>query len=372
MNTRPIVMVVVKETEMKTPLRTYTPAELESLSIPTRKYLLGNWFQERQPCLLYAQTGRGKSLFAMSIAVAFASAGEVFGWKAPETLKVLYVDAEMDLADIRDRQRLLVATVENVDSEALEQNLHVLPRHGHSNKTTLPDIIEQEGRAALLKIIDELRPSVVFLDNLSTMADIKDENDAASFSPIINFLYALRERNCAVVLVHHTGKKEGNFRGSSKLAAAFESIIQLAPNNELFAGDTGFALKVDKFRGANQPTPIKVKLEVDEEGHGRWLHEGLGHRELEELVAAVRSREFCYAYQMVDILGISKGEITKRKKKAIALEMITGEEWDQCFQDARDTPKELGPINDKENSAFNLIEEVFIRDGEMEDDNDSF
>ena len=358
---------------MKNSLITYTPTELESLTIPPRKYILGNWFQERQPCLLYAQTGRGKSLFAMSIAIALASAGEVFGWEAPEALKVLYVDAEMDLADIRDRQRLLVGTVDNVDTEALEQNLHILPRHGHSNKTTFPDIIEQEGRAALLKIIDELRPSVVFLDNLSTMADIKDENDAASFSPIINFLYALRERNCAVVLVHHTGKKEGNFRGSSKLAAAFESIIQLAPNNELFAGDTGFALKVDKFRGANQPTPIKVKLEVDEEGHGRWLHEGLGHRELEELVAAVRSREFCYAYQMVDILGISKGEITKRKKKAIALEMITGEEWDQCFQDARDDLKELGPDNNINSLASTMIEPTFLNHGSSEEEEyDSF
>ena len=357
---------------MKNPLITYTPAELKSLSIPPRRYLLGNWFQERQPCLLYAQTGRGKSLFAMSIAIALASAGEVFGWEAPEALKVLYVDAEMDLADIRDRQRLLVATVENVDSEALEQNLHVLPRHGHSNKTTFPDIIEQEGRTALLKIIDELRPSVVFLDNLSTMADIKDENDAASFSPIINFLYALRERNCAVVLVHHTGKKEGNFRGSSKLAAAFESIIQLAPNNELFAGDTGFALKVDKFRGANQPTPIKVKLEVDEEGHGRWLHEGLGHRELEELVAAVRSREFRYANEMVEQLEISKGEISKRKRKAIALGLISGDEWDQCFHDARDAITEFGPNNDIENLAATLIEDDFLNGGGRREDDDSY
>jgi len=357
---------------MSQPLRTYTPAELDSLSIPPRKYILGNWFQERQPCLLYAQTGRGKSLFAMSIAIALASAGEVFGWVAPEALKVLYVDAEMDLADIRDRQRLLVGTVDNADTEALEQNLHVLPRHGHSNKTTFPDIIEQEGRAALLKIIDELRPSVVFLDNLSTMADIKDENDAASFSPIINFLYALRERNCAVVLVHHTGKKEGNFRGSSKLAAAFESIIQLAPNNELFAGDTGFALKVDKFRGANQPTAIKVKLEVNKEGNGRWLHEGLGHRELEELIAAVRSREFRYANEMVEPLGISKGEISKRKRKAIALELISGDEWDQCFQDARDAITEFGPNNDLENLAAAFIEDGFNNGGRGEEDDDSY
>lgn len=356
---------------MSRPLKTYTPAQLESLSIPPRKCLLGDWFQERQPCLLYAQTGRGKSLFAMSIAIALASAGEVFGWEAPEALKVLYVDAEMDLADIRDRQRLLVSTVNNVDREALEQNLHILPRHGHSNKTTFPDIIEQEGRATLLKIIDELKPSVVFLDNLSTMADIKDENDAASFSPIINFLYALRERNSAVVLVHHTGKKEGNFRGSSKLAAAFESIIQLAPNNELFAGDTGFALKVDKFRGANQPAPIKVKLQVDEEGNGRWLHEGLGHRELEELVAAVRSREFRYANEMVEPLGISKGEISKRKRKAIRLELITGEEWDQCFQDARDANIEFGPDTDIEDLAATLMDDSFIK-GDGGEGDDSF
>jgi len=129
--------------------------------------------------------------------------------------------------------------------------------------------------------------------------------------------------------------------------------------------------KVDKFRGANQPTPIKVKLEVDENGTGKWVHEGLGHRELEELVAAVRSREFSYAYEMGEYLGISEGEISKRKKRAIALELISGEEWNQCFQDVRDAHKELGP-NNNDNFASILLEDVFLKEDGEEEDDDSF
>ena len=365
---------------MSSPLKIYKPDELAALNLPPRKFILGGWLEERQPCMVYAQTGRGKSLFSMSLAIAIAGGGSVFGWGAPCPLAVLYVDAEMDLADIRDRQALLTSTVDNLDSEALNKNLHILPRHGHSNKTAFPDIIEEAGTKALLEEIDKIRPAIVILDNLSTLADIKDENDAASFNPIIHFLYKLRDRNCAVILVHHTGKKEGKFRGSSKLAATFESILQLAQNSELFEGDTGFAIKVDKFRGANQPDPIRVKLEVDESGSGRWSHEGLGHRELEELIAAAQSREFCFARDMVEHLGISQGEISKRRKKAIALGMITGDEWKQCFQDARDGYKEFGhdnnewPEHNSNMEALNLlIDPAFKNDGAVDwEENDVF
>lgn len=286
--------------------------------------------------MVYAQTGRGKSLFSMSVAIAVASGGSVFGWKADRPVSVLYVDAEMDVADIKERDELLVPAVEGGDATALSQNLTILSRHYQSVDTPFPDLADDEGRQVLMELVDEHSPKLVILDNLSTLAEIKDENDAASFSPILRTLWEFRQKGCAVLLVHHTGKQEGKYRGSSKLAATFESILQLAPNPDLLPDETGFTIKVDKFRGRQKPRPMKVLLEVDEEtGQGSWMVDALQQRELQEMVKAVRSRTFLYQQDIASDLGISKGEISKRKREAVKLGLITTEEWGRCLQDAK-------------------------------------
>ncbi|MEM6898835.1 MAG: AAA family ATPase [Pseudomonadota bacterium] len=317
-------------------------SSLSSLELPPRKLLLGEWLTERHPCMVYAQTGRGKSLFAMSVAIAVAGGGTVFGWTATEPRKVLYIDGEMDVADMQERDALLIPAVEDVDSEALEENRVMLSRHYQSHGVVFPDLVENGGRAALLELVDELEPALVVLDNLSCLADIKDENDAASFTPVLSMLWQLRKKGCAVLLLHHTGKQEGKFRGSSKLAANFESILQLAPNDELLVGDTGFTLKVDKSRSGRQPDPLRIKLEVDSDtGGGQWIFGEATNRHLEEVVRLVRSRDFCLAKDLAAHLGMSSPTLSKHKRKAIASGLITGAEWDLCFQEARDTEREF-------------------------------
>jgi len=272
----------------------------------------------------------------MTLGIAVAGGGTVFGWKAHEPSPVLYIDAEMDVADIKERNELLVPTVEGVDHAKLGQNLHILSRHHQSTLTPFPDIAEEAGRAVLMKLVAENKPRLVILDNLSTLADIKDENDAAAFNPVMRTLTELRQAGCAVILVHHTGKQEGKFRGSSKLGATFESILQLAPNRELLKGDTGFSLRVDKYRGANAPTPLDVQLIIDPEtGLACWQHEGSQERKLLELVKAVRSREFGTQAELATELDLSAGEVSKRKRRAIGHGIVTGEEWERCFQEAR-------------------------------------
>jgi hypothetical protein len=83
---------------------------------------------------------------------------------------------------------------------------------------------------------------LVVLDNFSTLGEVEDENAASSFSTRIQqFLLQLKVQGVATILVHHAKKNSGenrkggertgnNFRGSSKLAATFETIIELERN----------------------------------------------------------------------------------------------------------------------------------------------
>ena len=322
------------------PLTLLRQSELQTLELPPRGRLLGDWLTERHPCMVYAQTGRGKSLFAMSIALAVAGGGEVFGWKAAAPEPVLYVDAEMDLADIRERDILLLPAISSVDKEAAGGNLQILARHHQQEGATFPDLVEEAGRRALLEIVRRLKPALVILDNLSTLAEIRDENDAAAFSPVLRTLWELRQLGCAVILVHHTGKQEGKFRGSSKLAATFESIFQLAPNDDLLPGDTGFAFRVDKFRGAAAPAPFKVKLIAESESHGRWEVSGGEDRQLLDLVRRVRSRNYGSQNALAAAMGVEKGTLSKWKKRALGLGLITHEEWELCLSEGRQLEQE--------------------------------
>lgn len=322
--------------DQSTDLVVLSRPELKALEIPERIPLLGDWLTERHPSLIYAQTGRGKSLFAMSIAIAVAGGGTVFGWAAPEPRRVLYVDAEMDIADIKSRDGLLVPAVEGVDGEALDANLLLLSRHHQGRGAVFPDLVDPQGQQALLEHVKHIRPALVILDNLSTMAEIRDENDAAAFGPVLETLWKLRQLGCAVILIHHTGKQEGKFRGSSKLAATFESVLQLAPHGDLLRDQAAFTIRVDKFRGGQAPESLEVHLEVDDAGDGNWAYQAALDRRLLVLVDEALSQNHASQNELAEALGLSKGEVSKRKHRAIANGLITKEEWSDSLRAARE------------------------------------
>ncbi len=79
-------------------LKMPTVGQLLSARFKERKYLLAPWLREQENCMVYAATGVGKSLFALSAALAIAGGGEFLGWQPqPEpngdSWRVLYVDA---------------------------------------------------------------------------------------------------------------------------------------------------------------------------------------------------------------------------------------------------------------------------------------
>jgi hypothetical protein len=142
-----------------------------------------------------------------------------------------------------------------------------------------PSITEYAGQQFVLKQIQDRRIDMVVLDNFSTLGEVEDENAASSFNAIQSFLLQLKVQQVATMLVHHTGKAEDNFRGSSKLAATFETIIQLErpevahKNNSSWAvrtlasapGGARFRVKWDKVRsGSVQPKSAMALLAINE------------------------------------------------------------------------------------------------------------
>jgi hypothetical protein len=89
--------------------------------------MLGRWLHTATRALLYADTGLGKTMLAMGIAVASATGGKFLHWQGSGKLRsVLFVDGEMSLRLFRDRivGEVHRACVENCEALGLHALSH--------------------------------------------------------------------------------------------------------------------------------------------------------------------------------------------------------------------------------------------------------
>ena len=192
-------------------LKMPTLGQLMDVQFKPRQYLLAPWLREQESCMVYAATGVGKSLFALSAAIAIAGDGEFLGWK-PEAKKdgkpwrVLYVDGEMHVADIQERAQQLRAGIPLVDQGKAKDNLLFLARQHQHGGVQFPSITELAGQQFIVERIKDEHLNLVVLDNFSTLGEVEDENSAASFNAIQQFLLQLKVHEVATILVHHTGE----------------------------------------------------------------------------------------------------------------------------------------------------------------------
>ena len=321
--------------------------ELLELDLPEREPLLGPWLLQRHLNMTYAPTGVGKSMFAMSIALAVAGGGEYLGWKAPGPRPVLIVDGEMDVLDLRDRAQMLLPTIADVDPTSASQNLTILAHQAQEPGVSFPDLATSEGREAVLKIAMGHQAELVILDNFSTLVTVDDENAASSFNPVIDLMRSLKQQGSACMLIHHSRKGkggQGTYRGTSKMGVVFNSIIELNhPDGLPSNSGTAFELVWEKYRGRRDETvcPLRVHLEDDPLSGSKWSHEVSEDGNIAALVSRLRSLEYSTQKELGDSLDLAAYQVTRIKQKAIRQGVITEEEWQECLRESNGIDPEL-------------------------------
>jgi len=309
-----------------------------------RSYLLGEWKREGHLCMVYAPTGVGKSFFAMSCAIAIAGGGEAFGWKAPEPRSVLLVDGEMDREDIVDRARLLIDAAPGVDAARVGDNLHVMAYQDQDANTWFPNIAEPDGQECIVAKARECGAALVVLDNFLTLAQVEDENAAGAIDPLVELMRRLKRVGCAVMLVHHSRKgmvgQDGSYRGSSKIAVTFQSIIRLAaPEDHDLADGVAFVMKFEKVRGVRSSETATKRVHLPAAtptlGTPSWRIDADEDPQVAKLLRLVRSREHATQKELATALGVSTGTLSTLKRTALARAMITLDDWKVCLDDAR-------------------------------------
>ncbi len=95
-------------------------------------------------------------------------------------------------------------------------------------------------------------------------------------------------------------------------------------------------------------TPAGASGKDEAAGALAWHYETTEAEELGELVELVKTLNYVKQAELAEALGISPGELSKRKARAIVLKLITEEEWNGCLSQARSlregVPEEEEPI----------------------------
>ena len=175
---------------------------------------------------------------------------------------------------------------------------------------------------------------LVILDNLSTLANVEDENASKAFQPIVGFLMRLKQLRKACILIHHSGKRASTYRGSSMLATTFEVILGLEKLTGLKAAHgTAFQIKWDKLRAKPDERIKSWEVWLDED---RWKYEAAASEEIDILLEALRSGRYVNQKELAVALKWDESKVTRTKGKAIATGAIDTKQWGMAFGRAKD------------------------------------
>jgi hypothetical protein len=295
--------------------------------------------------MVYAAAGVGKSMFALSAALAIAGGGTFLGWKSDEKKtgngwRVLYVDGEMHIGDIQERARLLLDAVPGLNRDMVGENLSFLARQHQEPLALFPSITEPVGMTFMRERVTKGPFDLVILDNFSTLGEVEDENAASSFNAIQQFLLNLKVQGVATMLVHHANKTGEDFRGSSKLAATFETIIMLERlKEETEHGAAQFRVRWDKVRAGGPSRKVRdivAKLITTEQLFNEpsrlaWDFEAEGLERLDEIKAQLFDGAFINQKEIADFCGVSKPMAKKYLEKGLKVGIWTDDNVSRWF-----------------------------------------
>jgi KaiC/GvpD/RAD55 family RecA-like ATPase len=318
---------------MKNPLKSVSLKELLTRPFPPREYVIDPWLRNGEVALVWAASGLGKTMLTLSLAIAMAGGGRIWNWSCPRPRKVLIIDGEMNIQDLKDRIELLSKlAVDGIDHEALNQNLHIIARQDQDPDHDFYDITKEETQKAIRERCSREAFEVLIIDNLSTVADsLQDENEATAFRSVQSFLLQMKAMNLTTFLVHHARKSGDEPRGSTGLLTVFEVAIGLKPSNLSVPGKASFTLSFGKFRSKGGEATASRSWMLSDNG---WVVDEDPDDVVRQLVDAIKSFRFASQKELTEHFGLAKSTISKRIQKAIGLELISPPQIADAFKKA--------------------------------------
>jgi RecA-family ATPase len=208
--------------DLEEDLKVSTCSDLLSYEIQPEYFVINPLIPKEAITSITADSGKGKSLFALIIAYHIASGSQLFDKYPVESSKVLIVDQEMNKNEVVSRFKKIV-TSELPIGYIIDQKFLV------TDDNDLSD---------LEKIIIKGRYKVVIFDTFTEIHD-KEENDSGAMK-LVNekLLDLIRHTKVTVIYLHHHRKlqkgerlSQSSSRGSTEIIAKVSSHLLLDSNN---------------------------------------------------------------------------------------------------------------------------------------------
>lgn len=304
-------------------------------TIKPRQQLCGPWLLERGFTMVFAPTGVGKSWFAMGVAASVASGGTFGHWSAPEPRRVLYIDGEMDPSDVKSRFQAILDAAIGGTPELIRSNVFLYSRHDQpEGDTSFPDFGSPNHTDRILDRIRQVRPDLVVLDNLSTLATVDDDNAADAWDDFLKLLQRIRGLGAAVLVVHHANKGGTEYRGSSKIPVMFDALVRLQTNAA--AHDVEGAAFVLDFTKTRMQTEDARKSFTVTFANNVWHWDTLVDPDVHKLVQLITSGEYKTQQEAGAALGMDKVATSRALTKACAAGIVTRDAVSRALKSARE------------------------------------
>lgn len=237
------------------------------------EFVIDPWLPVQGIAMLSAPTGVGKTAFTMMAAVSIATGRDLLDWKCPAPpgrvgRRVLYVDGEMAMADMKDRLARIMHWLTPEEKKLVRRNLHFYC--DGDQPAGIKHLENQQSRDTIQALLLRYDTEVLMLDNLSVLCNSEAESDPGSWVVMQDWLLKLRREGYTTIFLHHTGKPiqnaDGTFyhrqRGTSKREDMANTSIILEPR----FNDTGWHIVFKKHRGYLAPQKLYVMMDWSEEG----------------------------------------------------------------------------------------------------------
>jgi hypothetical protein len=241
-NNRPVLTIVALKESL------LAADDLASVEIMPRENLCGTWFRQGDLGFIFGERGLGKTWLALDLARGLAEGREVGPWPVAKARKVCYIDGEMPLDGIRDR-----------DAALRKSNgpLFIINHEWLFQKAgCVLNLSDKVAQASVLTLCEAEKFEVVIIDNLSCLFSGIAENDADAWELVLPWLLELRRRKIAVVVVHHSGRAGTHMRGTSRREDAAFWVLRLDAMPDKAGEGARF---ISRFTKARQGTREEIE-----------------------------------------------------------------------------------------------------------------
>lgn len=214
------------------PLCSKRLVDLLTSDLPPIEWYIDDLIMKGSINVVWSPPGAGKSTFCYAMAL-HATIGKTFIFrKIPNKLRVLYIDGEMSQVEIKAKttmvsQALMMSPEEAPTDDQFEyinfetwEEIYGEPIDLYTKKTR--DIIDVH--------VNQLRPDLIFFDNLSSLTGMGEEvgysNREESWKQINGWLKGFVKRNMGAVIVHHSNKS-GSISGTGAIIRSVVNEIEL-------------------------------------------------------------------------------------------------------------------------------------------------